>query len=157
MEEQKKAPLTAAQRQAIKREKDKAKALGTYQQSPLERAKELLCKHENPSIDALGADQDLMAALTADDLGKLGRYIVNMNYRKRIEKEKQIIREEVEQTIIDKGRGFVAQKAYDIQQELLTPMSRDDRGKLIADKIKSNLYLFLEYMERYQPPTNDFL
>ena len=36
-------------------------------------------------------------------------------------------------------------------------MSREDRGKLIADKIKSNLYLFLEYMERYQPPTNDFL
>ena len=93
--------------QAIKREKDKAKALGTYQQSPLERAKELLCKHENPSIDVLGADQDLMAALTADDLGKLGRYIVNMNYREKIEKEKQIIREKVEQTIIDKGRGFV--------------------------------------------------
>ena len=69
MEEQKKAPLTAAQRQAIKREKDKAKALGTYQESPLERAKEVLCKHENPSIDVLGADQDLIAALTADDLG----------------------------------------------------------------------------------------
>jgi hypothetical protein len=37
-----------------------------------------------------------MAALTADDLDKLKRYIVNMNYRKRIEKEKQTIREEVE-------------------------------------------------------------
>ena len=50
---------------------------------------------------------------------------------------------------MDKGRGFVSQKAYDLQQELLTPMSREDRAKLVEDKIKTNLYLFLEYMEKY--------
>jgi hypothetical protein len=36
-------------------------------------------------------------------------------------------------------------------------MSKEERAKLVEDKIKTNLYLFLEYMEKYQAPTTDFL
>jgi hypothetical protein len=37
------------------------------------------------------------------------------------------------------------------------PMSDSDRSKLIKDTIDTNLFLFLEYMESYQAPWNDFL
>ena len=37
------------------------------------------------------------------------------------------------------------------------PMSVEDRRKLIKEKIDTNIFLFLEYMEGYQLPSNDFL
>jgi hypothetical protein len=37
------------------------------------------------------------------------------------------------------------------------PMSDSDRRKIIKDTIDINLFLFLEYMENYQAPWNDFL
>ncbi len=37
------------------------------------------------------------------------------------------------------------------------PMNEDERVKLIQSTIDNNLYLFLEYMESYQLPSNDFL
>ena len=37
------------------------------------------------------------------------------------------------------------------------PMNEEDRTKLIRSTIENNLYLFLEYMESYQLPSNDFL
>jgi hypothetical protein len=52
--------------------------------------------HENPALEVITANQELMAGLMHDDIEKLKRYIVNLNYRRRIEKEKQNIREEVE-------------------------------------------------------------
>lgn len=36
-------------------------------------------------------------------------------------------------------------------------MSVEDRRKLIKEKIDTNIFLFLEYMEGYQLPSNDFL
>ena len=36
-------------------------------------------------------------------------------------------------------------------------MSEEERKKLIKETIDQNLYLFLEYMEGYQSPSNDFL
>ena len=36
-------------------------------------------------------------------------------------------------------------------------MTEEERKKLIKDTIDTNLFLFLEYMEGYQSPSNDFL
>ncbi len=49
------------------------------------------------------------------------------------------------------------QKTYDFHQALLMPMAEDERVRLIKDSINSNIFLFLEYMESYQLPSNDFL
>ena len=148
-EEEKRTPLTAKERKALQRDRDRAKLLGTYHQTALERAKEILSKQDDPTLESLQKDEEVQGKLTTEDLKHLTKFLVNLRYRRRIEKEKETSREELEQSITDKGRGFVSQKAYDLQQELLMPMSREDRSRLIADKIKSNLYLFLEYMERY--------
>ncbi len=48
-------------------------------------------------------------------------------------------------------------KTYDLHQSLLMPMTEDERIKLIKDSINSNIFLFLEYMESYMLPSNDFL
>ncbi len=37
------------------------------------------------------------------------------------------------------------------------PMDESERRSLIKDSIDRNLYLFLEYMEGYPTPFNDFL
>jgi hypothetical protein len=37
------------------------------------------------------------------------------------------------------------------------PLAEDDRVKFIKESIESNIFLFLEYMETYQLPSNDFL
>ncbi len=57
----------------------------------------------------------------------------------------------------EKGRLFVSQKTYDLQQALLMQLTEEERTKLIKDTIDTNLFLFLEYMEEYQAPSNDFL
>ena len=36
-------------------------------------------------------------------------------------------------------------------------MNEEERSKFIKQTIENNLYLFLEYMESYQLPSNDFL
>jgi hypothetical protein len=37
------------------------------------------------------------------------------------------------------------------------PMNEEERSRIIKSTIENNLYLFLEYMESYQLPSNDFL
>jgi hypothetical protein len=37
------------------------------------------------------------------------------------------------------------------------PMQEEERAREIKSVIDTNLFLFLEYMEAYQPPFNDFL
>ncbi len=37
------------------------------------------------------------------------------------------------------------------------PMTEEERVSLIKNTIDSNLFLFIEYMEGYQLPSNDFL
>jgi hypothetical protein len=51
----------------------------------------------------------------------------------------------------------VSQKTYELHQSLLMPMNEEERSRLIKSTIENNLYLFLEYMESYQLPSNDFL
>ena len=51
----------------------------------------------------------------------------------------------------------MAQKTNELQQSLLMPMSREERACLIEDSINQNLWLFLEYMEKQQAPSADFL
>ena len=36
-------------------------------------------------------------------------------------------------------------------------LTEEERTKLIKETIDTNLFLFLEYMEEYQAPSNDFL
>jgi hypothetical protein len=52
---------------------------------------------------------------------------------------------------------FVSQKTFDLHQALLAPVTEEDRVKLIKSTIESNIFIFLEYMETYQLPSNDFL
>ena len=52
---------------------------------------------------------------------------------------------------------FVSQKTYELHQSLLMPMNEEERSRLIKSTIENNLYIFLEYMESYQLPSNDFL
>ncbi len=52
---------------------------------------------------------------------------------------------------------FADQKTHDLHQVLLMPMERAERAELIKSTIDSNLFLFLEYMECYQMPSDDFL
>jgi hypothetical protein len=52
---------------------------------------------------------------------------------------------------------FADQKTHDLHQALLMPMERAERAELIKSTIDSNLFLFLEYMECYQMPSDDFL
>ena len=51
----------------------------------------------------------------------------------------------------------MAQKTNELQQSLLMPMSKEERIALIENSINLNLWLFLEYMEKQQAPTPDFL
>ena len=51
----------------------------------------------------------------------------------------------------------MAQKTNELQQSLLMPMSKGERIALIENSINLNLWLFLEYMEKQQAPTPDFL
>ena len=51
----------------------------------------------------------------------------------------------------------MSQKTYELHQSLLMPMNEEERSRLIKSTIENNLYLFLEYMESYQLPSNDFL
>ncbi len=37
------------------------------------------------------------------------------------------------------------------------PMQEEERAREIKSVIDTNLFLFLEYIEAYQPPFNDFL
>ena len=52
--------------------------------------------------------------LTEEDQKVLGRFIYNLRYRRKMEKVKETQSEEQEQSNVDKGRGFVSQKAYDL-------------------------------------------
>jgi hypothetical protein len=61
------------------------------------------------------------------------------------------------QLISEKGLMYVNQKTYDLHQALLMPMGVEERVKFIKDSIEKNIFLFLEYMESYQLPSNDFL
>jgi hypothetical protein len=59
--------------------------------------------------------------------------------------------------ISERGRAFINEKTYQLHQALLMPMSEDERKRLIKETIDTNIFLFLEYMEGYQLPSNDFL
>jgi len=37
------------------------------------------------------------------------------------------------------------------------PMTKEERGRLIEESINQNLWLFLEYMEKQQVPSVDFM
>jgi hypothetical protein len=57
----------------------------------------------------------------------------------------------------EKGRIILNKKTDDLQQALLMATNEEERTKLIKDTIRTNLFLFLQFMENYPSPSNDFL
>jgi len=57
----------------------------------------------------------------------------------------------------EKAKRFTNQLIPDLHRELLNPQSESERGSLIKEKISENLFLFLDYMEDYDPPFPEFL
>jgi hypothetical protein len=57
----------------------------------------------------------------------------------------------------EKGRIILNKKTDDLQQALLMAISEEERSKLIKNTIDTNLFLFLQFMENYPSPSNDFL
>jgi hypothetical protein len=84
-------------------------------------------------------------------------FISNLKFKRKKEKEELAQRQEQELTYEEKGKYFVAQKTNELQQSLLMPMTKEERTALIEDSITQNLWLFLEYMEKQQAPSADFL
>ena len=95
--------------------------------------------------------------LKPEDRKILANFVYHLKLRRRKDGEEEIKRQEQERLISERGRIFVSQKTYDLQQALLMPMTEEERKKLIKNTIDTNLFLFLEYMEGYQSPSNDFL
>ena len=51
----------------------------------------------------------------------------------------------------------MSQKIDDLHQSILMPPSEAERAAVIKLKIDENIFNFLEYMENYPSPTQDFL
>jgi hypothetical protein len=53
---------------------------------------------------------------------------------------------------MEKAQRFTNQLIPDLHRALLTPQTEKERAELIQQKIDDNLFLFLDYMENYEPP-----
>jgi len=53
---------------------------------------------------------------------------------------------------MEKAQRFTNQLIPDLHRALLTPQTENERAELIQQKIDDNLFLFLVYMENYEPP-----
>jgi hypothetical protein len=145
------------QRKADWRAKQSAIREGTYKPTPLETAKTYLEGMDDPEVAAVFQDPELGKVLKPDDRKALTNFVYQLKLKRRKDGEEETKRQEQERLISERGRIFVNQKTYDLQQALLMPMTEEERKKLIKDTIDTNLFLFLEYMEGYQSPSNDFL
>lgn len=146
-----------SERQAAKSARDRAIANGTYVKTPLEQAKEVIVAQPEPDLKALEGHPELTASLTDDHRKHLATFISNLRQKRKKEKEEQVRRREEQLSYEEKGKYFVAQKTNELQQSLLMQMSREDRASLIEESINQNLWMFLEYMEKQQEPSGDFL
>jgi hypothetical protein len=95
--------------------------------------------------------------LTDENIKQLSIFIRNLKFKRKKEREELAQRQEQELTYEEKGKYFVAQKTNELQQSLLMPMTKEERTALIEDSITQNLWLFLEYMEKQQALSADFL
>ncbi len=58
---------------------------------------------------------------------------------------------------MERAQRYTNQLIPDLHRALLTPQTEKERAALIKAKIDDNLFLFLDYMENYEPPFQDFL
>jgi hypothetical protein len=112
---------------------------------------------EEPDVAAAFSDEKIGPHLKAEDKKTLQNFAYYLKTRRRKDIEEEAKRLEQEHLISEKGRMFVNQKTYDLHQALLMPMTEEERATLVKATIDSNLFLFLEYMEGHQLPSNDFL
>jgi hypothetical protein len=136
-------------RKAEWRAKQRALAEGTYVASALEKAKQLLESMESPELSAVYADESIGKMLTPEDKKPLSNFIFYLKQKRKRLEEDEAKKQEEEKQNSEKGRLFVSQKTYDLQQALLMQLNEEERTKLIKDTIDTNLFLFLEYMEEY--------
>jgi hypothetical protein len=144
-------------RKADWRARQKAISEGTYVATPLERAKELLESMEAPDLSGVYADEAIGKLLTPEDKKPLSNFLFYLKQKRKKHEDDEAKKQEEEKMNSEKGRLFVSQKTYDLQQALLMQLNEDERKNLIKETIETNLFLFLEYMEEYQAPSNDFL
>ena len=111
---------------------------------------------EEPDVAAAFSDEKIGPHLKAEDKKTLQNFAYYLKTRRRKDLEEEAKRLEQEHLISEKGRMFVNQKTYDLHQALLMPMTEEERATLVKATIDSNLFLFLEYMEGHQLPSNDF-
>ena len=83
---------------------------------------------------------------------KLQNWISNQRQKIRREEQENIRREQLQQNIMEKAQRFTNQLIPDLHRALLTPQTEKERAELIQQKIDDNLFLFLDYMENYEPP-----
>ncbi len=95
--------------------------------------------------------------LKETDKRALSNYIYQLKLKRKKQEENEKKRSELGAQMSEKGINILGQKTYELQQALLMPMEENERWSLIKDSIEKNLYLFLEYMEGYPTPFNDFL
>jgi hypothetical protein len=122
---------------------------GTYVASALEKAKQLLESMESPELSAVYADESIGTMLTPEDKKPLTNFIFYLKQKRKKHEEDEAKKQEEEKLNSEKGRLFVSQKTYDLQQALLMQLNEEERTKLIKETIDTNLFLFLEYMEEY--------
>jgi hypothetical protein len=120
-------------------------------------AKEMLEGMDEPDLAAVLNDQHIGSQLQPGDKKKLENMVYYLKMKRKKEKEDQEKKLEQDHLISEKGMMFVSQKTFDLHQALLAPVTEEDRVKLIKSTIESNIFIFLEYMETYQLPSNDFL
>jgi hypothetical protein len=112
---------------------------------------------KEPDIAALYEDEELGLNLKQEDKRPLQNFVYHLKLKRQREAEEDKKKSEEDRLISEKGRAFINEKTYQLHQALLMPMSEDERKRLIKETIDTNIFLFLEYMEGYQLPSNDFL
>ena len=69
----------------------------------------------------------------------------------------QVKKEQLQLNVMEKALRFSNQLIPDLHRALLIPLTEKETASLIEAKINDNLYLFLEFMENYDPPFPNFL
>jgi hypothetical protein len=130
---------------------------GAYKQTPLEVAKMLLEAMESPDLQNVLDRDEMRDTITQDDQKLLLYFLANLRTRRKKEREVEVKRQELQHHISEKGKNFINQETYELHQSLLMQVTESERQQLIRLTIDNNIFMFLKYMETYQPPFSDFL
>ena len=110
-----------------------------------------------PDFAVIIKREEFADKLTNDDKKVLQVFITNLKSRRKKEANEESKRQDQERQMNEKERIILNKKTDDLQQALLMAISEEERSKLIKNTIDTNLFLFLQFMENYPSPSNDFL